>query len=50
MQIDTTTDFGKRVERRLREETMIWLTTVRRDGTPARGIACQGVSSRGTGG
>jgi PPOX class probable F420-dependent enzyme len=34
MQIDTTTDFGKRVERRLREETMIWLTTVRRDGTP----------------
>ncbi|MCA1724947.1 MAG: TIGR03667 family PPOX class F420-dependent oxidoreductase [Thermomicrobia bacterium] len=34
MQIDTTTDFGKRVERRLREETIIWLTTVRRDGTP----------------
>jgi PPOX class probable F420-dependent enzyme len=34
MQIDTTTDFGKRVERRLREETVIWLTTVRRDGTP----------------
>jgi len=34
MQIDTTTDFGKRVERRLREETIVWLTTVRRDGTP----------------
>lgn len=34
MRIDTTTDFGKRVERRLREETIIWLTTVRRDGTP----------------
>ncbi|MHB8646294.1 MAG: TIGR03667 family PPOX class F420-dependent oxidoreductase [Thermomicrobiales bacterium] len=34
MQIDTTTEYGKRVERRLREETIIWLTTVRRDGTP----------------
>lgn len=34
MQIDLTTDFGKRVERRLREETIVWLTTVRRDGTP----------------
>ena len=34
MQIDRTTDFGTRVERRLREETIIWLTTVRRDGTP----------------
>ncbi len=34
MQIDLTTDFGKRVERRLREDTIIWLTTVRRDGTP----------------
>lgn len=34
MQIDPTTDFGKRVERRLREETIAWLTTVRRDGTP----------------
>ena len=34
MQIDTTTDFGKRVARRLREETIVWLTTVRRDGTP----------------
>lgn len=34
MRIDTTTDFGKRVERRLREESIVWLTTVRRDGTP----------------
>jgi PPOX class probable F420-dependent enzyme len=34
MQIDPTTDFGKRVERRLRDEQIIWLTTVRRDGTP----------------
>ncbi len=34
MQIDTTTEFGKRVERRLREEQIIWLTTVRQDGTP----------------
>lgn len=34
MQIDTSTDYGKRVERRLKEETIIWLTTVRRDGTP----------------
>jgi PPOX class probable F420-dependent enzyme len=34
MQIDSTTDFGKRVEQRLREETIVWLTTVRRDGTP----------------
>jgi PPOX class probable F420-dependent enzyme len=34
MQIDTSTDFGKRAVRRLREEDVIWLTTVRRDGTP----------------
>ena len=34
MQIDTTTDFGKRVERRLRDEQIAWLTTVRQDGTP----------------
>lgn len=34
MQIDSTTDFGRRVEQRLREETIVWLTTVRRDGTP----------------
>lgn len=34
MQIDTTTDFGKRVERRLRDEQIIWLTTAGQDGTP----------------
>jgi PPOX class probable F420-dependent enzyme len=34
MQIDTSTPFGQRVERRLREETIVWLTTVRADGTP----------------
>ncbi len=34
MKIDTTTDFGRRVERRLREETVAWLTTVGADGTP----------------
>lgn len=34
MQIDTSTDFGKRVERRLREAEVIWLTTVRQDQTP----------------
>lgn len=34
MQIDTSTDFGKRVQRRLREEEIIWLTTVGADGTP----------------
>lgn len=34
MQINLTTDFGKRVEQRLREETIVWLTTVRCDGTP----------------
>ncbi|MDD2696476.1 MAG: TIGR03667 family PPOX class F420-dependent oxidoreductase [Anaerolineales bacterium] len=32
--IDLTTEFGQRVARRLREESVIWLTTVRRDGTP----------------
>jgi PPOX class probable F420-dependent enzyme len=32
--IDPTTEFGARVERRLREETVIWLTTVAADGTP----------------
>ncbi len=32
--IDTTTQFGARVERRLREEGLIWLVTVRSDGTP----------------
>jgi PPOX class probable F420-dependent enzyme len=34
MQLDTSTEFGKRAERRLREEEVIWLTTVRQDGTP----------------
>ncbi len=32
--LDTTTEFGARVERRLRDETIIWLTTVRADGLP----------------
>ncbi len=34
MLIDTKTPFGARVERRLREEGLIWLVTVRSDGTP----------------
>ena len=34
MKLDTTTDFGQRVERRLRDETIGWLTTVGADGTP----------------
>ncbi|MBI3978338.1 MAG: TIGR03667 family PPOX class F420-dependent oxidoreductase [Chloroflexi bacterium] len=34
MQLDTTTEFGSRVARRLREEPIIWLTTVRSDGAP----------------
>jgi len=32
--LDTTTEAGDRADRRLREETMIWLTTVRSDGQP----------------
>src|SRR5690348_2946915 len=32
--IDTSSAFGERAERRLREERIAWLTTVRRDGTP----------------
>jgi PPOX class probable F420-dependent enzyme len=32
--IDTTTAFGARVARRLSEEPIVWLTTVRGDGTP----------------
>lgn len=32
--IDTSTDFGARVARRLTEERIIWLTTVRADGRP----------------
>ncbi|HEX5506418.1 MAG TPA: TIGR03667 family PPOX class F420-dependent oxidoreductase [Thermomicrobiales bacterium] len=34
MQLDTGSEFGARVARRLREETIIWLTTVRADGRP----------------
>ena len=34
MQIDTNTKFGAEVECRLRDEMVIWLTTVRADGTP----------------
>ena len=34
MLLDTTTDFGARVARRLGNELIIWLTTVRADGTP----------------
>jgi PPOX class probable F420-dependent enzyme len=33
-EIDTSTDFGARVSRRLDEERIIWLTTVRPDGRP----------------
>jgi PPOX class probable F420-dependent enzyme len=32
--LDTTTEAGKRAERRLREEKIAWLTTVRTDGQP----------------
>jgi PPOX class probable F420-dependent enzyme len=31
---DPTTPFGERVRRRLRDEVVIWLTTVGSDGTP----------------
>jgi PPOX class probable F420-dependent enzyme len=34
MQIDTSTPFGERVARRLREEIVVWLVTTRPDGTP----------------
>ena len=34
MDIDTTTEYGQRVSRRLREEQVIWFVTVNRDGTP----------------
>lgn len=34
MLLDTSTEFGLRAARRLREESIIWLTTVRSDGTP----------------
>ena len=32
--IDTTTEFGAQVSRRLQSEAIAWLTTVARDGTP----------------
>jgi PPOX class probable F420-dependent enzyme len=32
--LDTTTEAGARADRRLREEVMAWLTTVRSDGQP----------------
>lgn len=34
MMIDNSTDFGKRVERRLQEDGIAWLTTVDSTGTP----------------
>ena len=34
IEIDPSTEFGARVARRLDQEQIIWLTTVRRDGTP----------------
>jgi PPOX class probable F420-dependent enzyme len=34
VKIDTTSEFGQRVARRLRDETVGWLTTVGPDGTP----------------
>jgi len=34
MQIDTTTDFGKRVAQRLQDEQIIWLTTAGQGGMP----------------
>jgi PPOX class probable F420-dependent enzyme len=32
--IDLTSDFGKRVEERLKQEQVLWLTTVSQSGTP----------------
>ena len=32
--LDLTTDAGRTAERRLREEEIVWLTTVRHDGQP----------------
>jgi PPOX class probable F420-dependent enzyme len=34
MELDTTSEFGARVARRLRDELVIWLVTVGADGTP----------------
>jgi PPOX class probable F420-dependent enzyme len=33
-QLDRSTEFGQRAERRLHEEKLAWLTTVATDGTP----------------
>ncbi|MGZ0145765.1 TIGR03667 family PPOX class F420-dependent oxidoreductase [Kribbella sp. WER1] len=33
--LDTSTDFGKRIARQLDDERIVWLTTVARSGTPA---------------
>ncbi|MBO0767824.1 MAG: TIGR03667 family PPOX class F420-dependent oxidoreductase [Solirubrobacterales bacterium] len=35
--IDTSTEFGERAARRLREEQVVWLTTVTRKGAPLPG-------------
>jgi len=32
--LDTSTEFGQRAERRLRDEKLAWLTTVDAKGTP----------------
>ncbi len=32
--LDTTTEAAARAERRLRQEEIVWLTTVRSDGQP----------------
>jgi len=34
MMIDLKSDYGRRVDRRLKEEAIIWLTTTGSDGTP----------------
>jgi len=34
VKIDKSAEFGARVERRLRDERIVWLTTVRADGRP----------------
>jgi PPOX class probable F420-dependent enzyme len=34
VELDLSTEFGARVARRLRDEVIVWLTTVRADGMP----------------
>jgi PPOX class probable F420-dependent enzyme len=34
MQLDTSSEFGQRVQQRLKDEYVIWLTTTSSDGTP----------------